>query len=427
MLLRLTDGKKTILNILSLYLITSCVLLGIFFYSWYQKEKEVIIDDKILELRELSHSFITHLYDHLKEGEQDFLKLLEETSLELQIPFGIANARGNVLFSTLERFKKGDNIQEFISYQDIEKKHRAHNDKIIKVENDTFLLTQRAGGRFWRFVRTQLDEESGDFYKGGGYLIFKAGGIMDSLLALWIKMAFWFFCAVMGILAVAYFLVKLSLKPLSEKITSLNAFIKDSTHEINTPLSVILMSVERIKEEKLEPQDLQKFKRIKMAAKTLSQIYEDLVYYNFPHLMEGKNEKIDLKQLLSERVDYFMPFYQQKNIDFSANLQESSIVASRTKIARVVDNLLDNAFKYTNVGGKVHLNLTKNTLSVIDNGCGIKKEDQKRIFERYVRSNEEQGGFGIGLSIVKKICNAYKIEITCKSEVGKGSEFILKW
>ncbi|CAM2792252.1 sensor histidine kinase [Helicobacter burdigaliensis] len=424
MLLRLGESKKTILNILSLYLITSCILLGVFFYGWYQKEKEVILDNKILELRELSHGFIVHLYEHLKEEQGGFKGLIEDTSRELQIPLGIVNAKGIVVFSTLETFKKGDNISKFIP-KDLNKKHKAHNDRVIKIQEESFLLTQRSWGKFWRLVETTLDKEK--FYKGGGYLIFKAEGISDSLFALWIEMAFWFCCAVVGILVVAYFLVKLSLKPLDEKITTLNAFIKDSTHEINTPLSVILMSIERIKEERLEPQDLQKFKRIKMAAKTLSQIYEDLVCYNFPHLMEGKNEVIDLKQLLGERIDYFMPFYQQKNIEFSANLQESSIFASKTKIARVIDNLLDNAFKYTNTGGRVYLELKKNSLRVVDNGCGIKPKDQKRIFERYVRSNKEQGGFGIGLSIVKKICNAYKIEISCKSEEGKGSEFILKW
>lgn len=187
------------------------------------------------------------------------------------------------------------------------------------------------------------------------------------------------------------------------------------------------MSVERIKTQNLSPQDIQKFERIKLAAKTLSQIYNDLVFYNFWDTLETKQEKIDFYELLNERILYFMPFFAQKHITLESHLDASEILGDKNKIVRIVDNLLDNALKYTQNGGKVEIILKQGFLQITDNGCGIKQEALNHIFERYYRANDVYGGFGIGLSLVKKICEVYKISIQCESEENKGTSFTLKW
>ncbi|EFR47877.1 ATPase/histidine kinase/DNA gyrase B/HSP90 domain protein [Helicobacter canadensis MIT 98-5491] len=258
-------------------------------------------------------------------------------------------------------------------------------------------------------------------------MIIQDNGILNEIHTLWLFIGGSFLLALFGMSVIAYFLVRLSLKPLEEKIEILNRFIKDSTHEINTPLSIILMSIERIKKENLKEQDLQKLQRIKMAANTLEQIYQDLVFYNFSHIQENTLEEISMENLLKERISYFEPFYKKKNITITLKSNPSQLKANKNRIIRVIDNLLDNALKYTYNGGKVEVIVDKNTLTIKDNGCGIPKTHLKRIFERYYRYNKDQGGFGIGLALVKKICDSYGIEIQCQSLEKKGTTFILKW
>src|SRR5699024_8266880 len=94
-------------------------------------------------------------------------------------------------------------------------------------------------------------------------------------------------------------------------------------------------------------------------------------------------------------------------------------------------NLIDNAIKYTQDKGKIIIKLNTNYLVVQDNGIGISKEHQKRIFERFYRvdksKSKELGGTGLGLSIVKHICNKYNFEIILESKLNKGTKFTIKF
>lgn len=229
---------------------------------------------------------------------------------------------------------------------------------------------------------------------------------------------------------VGFFLVRVSLKPLNQKIEELNLFIKDTTHEINTPLSVLQMSVDRIDKSKLEEKDIKKFNSIIVASRTLESIYHSLIYTSFGRL-ESKIEEIEISNLIKERLNYFEMLFAQKNISISSSLQEVMLEANAKSISLVIDNLLSNAYKYTPKNGSVEIKTYRegeiNYLSVKDNGYGIAPKDLEHIYKRFTRFDSSKGGFGLGLSIVKKICDEFKISIECKSELKKGSEFILQW
>ncbi len=131
------------------------------------------------------------------------------------------------------------------------------------------------------------------------------------------KDLFWIRTKVFGFAIMAFCIlglisyIKIALKPLEDKISTLNRFIKDSAHELNTPLSVILMSIEQLEYQNLG--NNAKFARIKLAVKSLSQVYSDLVCYNFPNTLETEKQEFDLRILLKERLEYFKIFFEQKN------------------------------------------------------------------------------------------------------------------
>lgn len=264
------------------------------------------------------------------------------------------------------------------------------------------------------------------FQKGYLYTFIEGENVSQDLLLIRLQVLVSALASFALITLVSRFLVKIALKPLESKITMLNSFIKDFTHEINTPLSVILLSIEQL--EKQQNIDTTKFARMKLAAKTLSQTYSDLIFLTFPDTISNEEERIVMKEAIRERLEYFRLFFERKQIALSVDLQgDSTILASKSKINKMLDNLISNAIKYNKKGGFVSVNLKGRALSIKDSGYGIDEKNLTKIFERYARFNSDQGGFGIGLSLVKSICKEYHIEISCHSKLGEGSEFVLNF
>lgn len=203
----------------------------------------------------------------------------------------------------------------------------------------------------------------------------------------------------------------------------LDLFIKDSMHEINTPLSIINVNIDLY--HRVNPQN-KYLQRIKAATKTLATLYNDMDYLIKNERLAFEYEKIDLSHFLKERIDYFSEVAALKNIIIEPHISENiEINFNPTQLQRVIDNNLSNAIKYSHEEGKIEVALEQleNRCEMIfrDNGVGI--EDVNRIFERYYRENRDKGGFGIGLNIVKSIIDKAGIELQIASVYGKGSTF----
>jgi two-component system OmpR family sensor kinase len=223
------------------------------------------------------------------------------------------------------------------------------------------------------------------------------------------------------------FFVKILLRPMRESILLLDDFIKDTTHEINTPISAILANVEMMDMSTMSEKNEKKLSRINIAAKTVSHLYQDLTYLTLSHNRKSKDEWIDLKQLIQDRVEYFAILAGSKKIDFELDLKESAIFIDAVKLTRVLDNLISNAIKYNKRNGKIFIVLRKTYLSVEDTGIGIDAKEVNEIFERYTRFNSSEGGFGIGLNIVKSIINEYNLQIDVESVLNKGTKIRIEF
>jgi two-component system OmpR family sensor kinase len=219
-----------------------------------------------------------------------------------------------------------------------------------------------------------------------------------------------------------FFLNRFAL-PFKRVNQKLDNFIKDSMHEINTPLSIINVNIDLYNRKNPENKYLT---RIKAAAKSLSNIYYDMDYLIKNEKGNFVYEPIDLRGYVQERIDYFMEVAAMKNIVITSEmLCDATIRFNPVQLQRIVDNNLSNAIKYSheNTAIAVRLECSERgcALSFKDEGIGI--EDTERIFERYYREEGDKGGFGIGLNIVKKIADDAGIALEIASEPGKGSCF----
>ncbi|TKX32778.1 two-component system sensor histidine kinase DccS [Campylobacter aviculae] len=395
-------SKKVIRQILLLYLTTTGFFLAFFFIIWYQKLYEELVILKSGSLREIHRNIVINIINSRFTPMNISAKNIAESS---RLNFAIFD-NNQTIFDNLDfNFRKA-NIM-FMG-------------KGI-YQGKVFLIAPMSTDLFF----LQYTKEENLDEKDGLKILIQGEDVSEELFWIRIKVFSFAFMAFFVLGLIAYLLVKIALKPLEERINVLNRFIKDSTHELNTPLSVILMSIEQLEQQNLDYN--LKFKRIKLAAKSLSQVYSDLVFYNFPSTLESEKQEFDLKILLEERIEYFKLFFEQKKINLNLQLSQANIFAAKNQISKLLDNLLSNAIKYNKKNGTIFIELKDNFLSIADTGCGISKENLKFIFDRYARFNKDQGGFGIGLSLVKKVCHDNNIKIVCESIENEGSVFKLSW
>ncbi|QDF27700.1 two-component sensor histidine kinase [Halarcobacter anaerophilus] len=255
------------------------------------------------------------------------------------------------------------------------------------------------------------------------HIVIKENIYHDIITKLTEKLIFYFFLIYSTIAVIGYYLASLFISPIINERKKLNNFIKDTTHELNTPITAILMSTG--KDAPLTQKNLQ---RINLSAKRISEIYKDLVYLflqdsnNKPHI-----EELQLDKIIEQQLEYFQSFSQKKRLTINSKLEPTTFKIDKENFSRLFNNLISNAIKYNKIGGFINITLKDSTLIIEDGGIGIKKDRLKDIFNRYYRGTKEQGGFGIGLNIVYHICKTYNIEIEVESQETKGTTFKLKF
>ncbi len=266
------------------------------------------------------------------------------------------------------------------------------------------------------------------YYLGAKYVIVK---IKDD--GLWYsktkqELLIFNFLALSVMFVIGYVLLRLFLKPMRDAMHLLDRFIKDTTHELNTPVSTIVTNIEMIERKKLDAQTLKKIKRIDVGAKTISNIYQDLTYLTLGNKIVTHDRLLDVGQLLHERVDYFTSLAEAKKVSLDLEIvTDGTLFIDSAKLSKLVDNLISNAIKYNKMHGYVHVILQKNEIVVADGGIGIAKENIKKMQERYARFTHVSGGFGLGLSIVASIAQEYALEISIDSKESEWTKVSVKW
>jgi len=242
---------------------------------------------------------------------------------------------------------------------------------------------------------------------------------------------------------------------LDQSFRQIKQFSSDASHELKTPLTILKGEVEVTLRKERPPEEYQLTLKSNLEEiNRMSQIVEDLLLLSRADTGEVRlsKEDINLTDILNEVVTQMGRLAMSKGLSLSTSnhYQDIHIFGDALRIRELFINLIENGIKYTEQGGSIHITLQKENATPVrsqsdreqlekgefakvvisDTGIGIAKGDQERIFSRFFRVDKarsrEQGGSGLGLSICKWIVEAHQGEIVVKSELGKGSSFIVK-
>ena len=379
--------RRSLVRFLTLYLGSVFLLLTIIGYLFFENSKasmksaikfEMMYQSRMI-FSEIVLEAMLHVNGGMKVTERDaFLKQLKHCRFKV----GYYDEDGKPIYSE---------ISEPVKF-----------DRDFYIEN----------GQYYTVTRNE------SVHLGIKYIVLKESDLSVQIQALRVKIIGYLVLSFILMGVVGYFLGRLFLRPVREQIESLDRFIADTTHELNTPVSAILMTVQSLK-----GVDEKKLQRLEASAKRLSVMYSSLTYR-----LEGKvepDEWLRLDRIIENRVEYVRDLAASKRLCMELDLEPTLVRMNQQSAYRLIDNLLSNAIKYSDVGDSVTITLRNNVLKVKDTGIGIDKEKQADIFKRFHRGNEERGGFGIGLDIVLAICKKYRIKLELESKKGKGSTFIL--
>lgn len=379
--MKLSDyERKSLINFIVLYVGSSVLLLSVIAFLIYENEER-----NSLEMMQMK---MEHFAD--MQGEEIIksdMQNSKEYMLPKESPYQIA------LFDKNKRLLDGDNLNNI-----------AFEKKVYQDNGAWYYISTAAKGHL-----------------GVEHIVVKKSGHDATVQDLREDVVLYWSLAVAFVTLMAYWLGRIFLKPVREKIDTIDAFIKDSTHELSTPLTALMLSVDSLA--KQSPSKA--LSRIKLSARQISDIYHDLTFLLQLDKSLKTDEAIDMKALIEQRVEYFTPLAEQKRLRFELELEEFSVRMERTAAVRLLDNIISNAIKYNQKNKKIMIAIKGKQILVQDEGKGMDESEQKLVFERYIRIEKNRGGFGIGLDIVKQVTRRYGIKIEIESRIHEGTLFVL--
>lgn len=237
---------------------------------------------------------------------------------------------------------------------------------------------------------------------------------------------------------ISYFFARRTLRPIEDMMDAQNRFTADASHELKTPLAAMRSEIEvNLRDKKLDMAGVKKLLESNLEEigklETLSNALLKLARYQEDVKLSFK--KLSLPEIIIESFEKVESLAKEKKIEFENNLQDIKIKGDRQSLVELFVILLDNAIKYSPEKSKVYISTEKEneytTIKVRDEGIGIKALDLPYIFNRFYRadssrSKEKMDGYGLGLSIAKRIVELHGGIISATSKIGKGSEFMVR-
>lgn len=213
-------------------------------------------------------------------------------------------------------------------------------------------------------------------------------------------------------------------------------FVTNVSHEVQSPLTSISGYAQALKQVDLSDQERSRYLDIIIAeAKRMSTMSDSLLKLS---MLESQSQQprlstLSLDEQIRRVIVTLQPQWSARNIHFELDLQAVKVLADHDQLNQVWTNILSNGIKFSKDGGVIHVSTKQDiknvTIRISDTGIGIPLEDQKRIFERFFKSDRSHSrkydGSGMGLAIVKQIVSLHQGDIRVESEPGQGTTFIV--
>ncbi|MEO8581187.1 MAG: HAMP domain-containing sensor histidine kinase [Patescibacteria group bacterium] len=260
--------------------------------------------------------------------------------------------------------------------------------------------------------------------------------IKDRLLLILVVINVTIWCISSGL---AYLLAGKTLRPIQLMVQEQHRFISDASHELKTPLTSLKTAFEVFSRDKnstlpdakqLITESIQEVNKLQSLSEHLLQ----LAQYQTPN-GHARMEKISLDHLIREVVQTLQPLARKKKVKVDLELMKLNVAGYKFSLIDLMMILLDNAIKYSKNGGNITISLVRKDshaiIKVVDQGMGIDKKDLPHIFDRFyradsARSKTAENGYGLGLAIAKKIVQIHRGSLKVKSQVQKGTAFLVE-
>lgn len=378
------EEKRALYSFLSIYVISSTIFMAIIAYMYFDKEIKMVKMNYKMNLGQVALQIKADILETYMKNKKYVFK-----SKNSDYQYAIVSQGHEFIYSSL---KYPDDINYDKEYLVTGNK----NQYIVKIDDKNIDI---------RYVVVE-DITWNDRVDKMKYVIYTA--LLFGLL-------------IMSFLG--YVLSKILLKPVRQKAEQLNRFVKDSSHELNTPITALTMIIPSLKSK--YDIDEKTINQLSASVKNIKQTYDKLLFNINGDIIVRYDELFDLKDVVNDNILFFEEIAKSKSITLYSTVTNTIIFMDKYSANMIVNNLISNAIKYSRKRKNIKISLENNVLSVKDEGIGMSQTVQDTIFIRYKRGTKEEGGFGIGLDIVSSVCKDYNIEISVSSKENEGSSFVL--
>jgi signal transduction histidine kinase len=220
------------------------------------------------------------------------------------------------------------------------------------------------------------------------------------------------------------------------RLKTLGELTSQMAHEINNHTAIIMSRADYLELESNNKSNLKEYSEDLQVILDQTNKLATITGNILRHSKKSKNifEPVNLSSVIERSLQLLNPSLKKKNIhlDLSVNVQDAIIYADALQLEQVLINLINNSIDAIETNGEIKIDISENksselVLTITDDGCGIEKENIDQIFSPFYSSKTQDKGTGLGLYIVKNICDNHNIQIDCESEIGKGTKFTLKF